>query len=286
MIGSYTLSQPNKISGYTIARNVVKFKYPIRECLTTLRPICEDVVLAYDPFTNDGTDEVVKELAQDLDLTLFENRWNMDNIDKGLELGVQTDRALEQCRNDWRLYLQLDEAFHEDDVEAIKELPVKAMAAKPYPAFGIDFQRVYFYGNLHSIRRDWTAQITRLTYRNTHTYSKGDGMSCVTAEPPAIADLGTVKLQGDWSHHLMSGIWMYHYSRLGDPELISKRVRNMDTFYHQDDVLIPETEIPVYDFVTREWDNYAKDGLPPVVDTPLLKYSGTHPLPFAELYQD
>jgi len=264
------LSQPSNISGYTIARNVVKFKYPIRECLTTLRPICEDVVLAYDPFTDDGTDEVVKELAQDLDLTLFESRWDMGNIDKGLELGVQTDIALEQCRNDWKLYLQLDEAFHEDDVEKIKESAVRAEASECY---GVDFQRVYFYGNLSTIRRDWTAIITRLTFGSTHTYSQGDGMSCLPADPK-------------WSRHMSSGVWMYHYSRLGDSELISKRVRNIDTFYHQDDTLIPENELPSYDFVTREWDNYAKDGLPPEVDTPLLRYSGTHPRPFAELYKD
>ncbi len=264
------MSPVNKISGYTIARNVVKFEYPIRECLTTLRPLCEDVVLAYDPHTDDGTDEVVKTLARDLDLTLFETRWNMDNIDKGLELGVQTDIAMKQCRNDWRLYLQLDEAFHEDDVEAIKELPALAEAQN---AFGVDFQRVYFYGNLHTIRKDWTAQITRLTRDDTHTYSKGDGMSCVP-------------IRQDFERHLLSKVWMFHYSRLGDPELISKRVRNMDTFYHEDDDLVPESELPSYDFTTREWDNYAKSGLPPEVQGVTLKYVGKHPLPFAQLYQD
>ncbi|KKL97874.1 hypothetical protein LCGC14_1830070 [marine sediment metagenome] len=264
------MSQTNKISGYTIARNVVKYKYPIRECLTTLRPICEDVVLAFDPYTDDGTDEVVKKLARDLDLTLFETRWNMDNIDKGLELGVQTDIAMEQCHNNWRLYLQLDEAFHEDDVEAIKKLPSKAEVEC---AFGIDFQRIYFYGNLHTIRKDWTAIITRLTYKDTHTYAQGDGMSCVPADPR-------------WIKHMGSGLWMYHYSRLGDPELISKRVRNMDTFYHEDDALISESELPAYDFTTREWDNYAKSGLPPKVEDVTVPYPGTHPLPFAELYQE
>lgn len=264
------MSPASKISGYTIARNVVKFKYPIRECLTTLRPICEDVVLAYDPYTDDGTDDVVRKLAQDLDLTLFESRWNMDNIDKGLELGVQTDIAMQQCRNDWRLYLQLDEAFHEDDVDAITELPSRAETVQ---AFGIDFQRVYFYGNLHTIRKDWTAIITRLTYKDTHTYSQGDGMSCVPSERR-------------WSRHMPSELWMYHYSRLGDPELISKRVRNMDTFYHQDEDLIPEAELPAYDFTTRQWDNYARAGLPPEVQDVILTYLGTHPLPFAELYQD
>ncbi|MBD3260641.1 MAG: hypothetical protein GF334_03020 [Candidatus Altiarchaeales archaeon] len=264
------MSQANSISGYTIARNVVKFKYPIRECLTTLRPVCEDVVLAYDPYTEDGTYEVVKQLAQDLDLTLYESRWNMDNFNRGLELGVQTDIAMSRCTNQWRLYLQLDEAFHEDDVDQIKELPAQAAAQE---ACGVDFQRIYFYQNLHTIRRDWCAQITRLTYGDTHTYSSGDGMSCIPT-------------RREYAKHLLSPVWMFHYSRIGDPELISQRVRNMDTFYHPEENLLPVEEVPEYDFVCREFDNYAKEDAPKEVEPQLLTYQGTHPLPFAELYQE
>lgn len=264
------MSLQNSISGYTIARNVVKFKYPIRECLSTLRPICDDVVLAYDPYTDDGTDEVAKQLAQDLDLTLFETKWNMDNINKGLELGVQTDIAMGQCKNQWHLYLQLDEAFHEDDVDLIKDLPRQAQEVG---ACGVDFQRIYFYQDLHTIRRDWCAQITRLTYGNTHTYSTGDGMSCVSTSY-------------NFDKHLPTNLWMYHYSRIGEPSLISQRVRNMDTFYHPDSDLIPEEKVPDYDFVCREFDNYAKINGPKEVDDQFVPYLGTHPLPFAELYEE
>jgi len=264
------LSQLRKISGYTIARNVVKFRYPIRECLSTLRPICDDVILAYDPYTEDGTDGVVKSLAEDLDLTLYESRWDMGNINKGLELGIQTDIAMSRCKNPWQLYLQLDEAFHEEDVDIIRDLPNQASSVG---ACGVDFQRVYFYGNLHTIRRDWTVQITRLTYRGTHTYSHGDGMSCVP-------------LDKKYSKHLLSNKWIFHYSRLGDPNIISKRIRNIDTFYHVEGDLIPVEETPAYDFVCREFDNYAKENGPSKVEVQLLSYLGTHPLPFAELYQE
>ncbi len=238
--------QSNNISGYTIARNVVRFKYPIREALSTLRPIFDDVVLAYDPYTDDGTDEVVKSLAKDLDLNLHETCWDMSNFDRGLELGVQTDIAMGQCRNQWRLYLQLDEAFHEDDVDLIKELPHQAELED---AFGVDFHRIYFYRDLHTIRKDWCAQITRLTWGNTHTYSKGDGMSCLPT-------------RFEFDKHLDPDLWMFHYSRIGDPSLISQRIRNMDTFYHEDENLISAEDLLDYDFVCREFDNYAKVGGP------------------------
>ena len=46
--------QSNNISGCVAARNSVKFGYPLRACLASLRPICDEVVLAYDPDTADG----------------------------------------------------------------------------------------------------------------------------------------------------------------------------------------------------------------------------------------
>lgn len=271
MIGSYTLSQTNPISGYTIARNVMKFKYPFVQWAEAMAALdLDEVVIGYDPTTDDGTHELMLETQDRFGFRLFESVWDMDNFDRGLELGVQTDKVMAECKYNWKLYVQLDEAFHEDDAELIKELPDLALDEG---SFGVDFQRIYFFQNLHTIRKDWCAQITRLTLTDTHTYSQGDGMSCVP-------------VSAGFSKHMLSPIWMYHYSRIGDADVISKRVRNMDTFYHADKDLIPESELPDYDFTPRQWDNYAKSGLPPVVDGEFLKYLGTHPLPFAELYQE
>jgi hypothetical protein len=262
--------QSNNISGYVVARNVVKFGYPVFGCLSALRPICEDLVLSYDPYTDDGTFDLVRKLAEDLDLTLYESRWDMDNLTRGLEIGIQTDIAMSRCKNQWRLSLQLDEAFHEDDIDEIKELPLKAAAEG---ACGVDFTRMYFYKDLHTIRKDWCAQITRLTYGETHTYSMGDGMGCVPT-------------YHSFEKHLPTNIWMFHYSRIGDPALISQRIRNLDTFFHEEKSLVTEEELPDYDFVCREFDNFAKEDRPKEVAVNLVPYLGTHPLPFAELYQE
>lgn len=265
------MSQVSNISGYTIARNVVKFKYPFLQWSEAMAALgLDEVVIGYDPTTDDGTHELMLEVQNKFGFRLFESVWNMDNFDRGLELGVQTDKVMAECRNNWRLYVQLDEAFHEDDAHLINELPARA---ETEGAFGVDFQRIYFFQNLHTIRKDWCAQITRLTHGNMHTYSSGDGMSCVPTSP-------------SFERHMLSEVWLYHYSRIGDPDVISKRVRNMDTFYHDESSLIPEADLPDYDFTPRQWDNYAKSGLPPVVDGEFLKYLGTHPLPFAELYEE
>lgn len=262
----------SNISGCVAARNSVKFGYPLRQCLQALRPICDEVVLAYDPTTDDGTHELALELRDELDITLFESPWDMTNMQKGLEIGHQSQVAVDACSpaTEWRLCVQQDEAFHEDDHDKIREL----VRTFPDHINGVDFVRPYFYGNLHTIRRDWSVQITRLTRKDTHTYDGFDGQNCLP-------------ISGVTPYHAVTdNIWLFHYSRIGDPELIAKRVRNVDTFFHAEDNLPQESELPPYDFTTREYDSYAFTENPKITNSELLTYMGTHPLPYAELYQD
>lgn len=262
------LKQSN-ISGCVAARNSVKFGYPLRQCLQSLRPICDEVVLAYDPSTDDGTHELALQLRDELDITLFESPWDMTNMKRGLEIGHQSQVAMAACSpaTEWRICVQQDEAFHEDDHNRLREL----VRTAPNVVNGFDVIRPYFYGNLHTIRRDWSVQITRIIRKGTHTYDGFDGQNCVPIGKPV---------------HAISGLWLYHYSRIGDPTVIAKRVRNVDTFFHAEENLPKESELPPYDFSTREFDSYAFTENPKATNSELLTYHGTHPYPFAELYQD
>lgn len=264
------MSQTSPISGFTIARNVVKFKYPFEQwCQSMANLNLAEVVIGYDPTTDDGTHELMLQAQDKYGFRLFESVWDMDNFQGGTELGIQTDKVMSQLKYGWHLYVQLDEAFHEEDAEQFQHL---VQTAPPH-VIGFDFLRVYFYGNLHTIRKDWSVVITRLTRKGTHTYSKFDGMNCEI-------------IGGTPGDHGASGLWMYHYSRIGEPEVISQRVRNMDSFYHPEQNLLPTEEVPEYDFVCREFDNYAREGSPQKVNAHLLTYQGTHPKSFSELYQE
>jgi hypothetical protein len=267
--------QVNKISGCVAARNSVKFGYPLRQCVESLLPICDEVVLAYDPTTEDGTHELALQLRDELGIVLFESPWNMDNMEKGFEIGHQSQVAVDACSpdTDWRLCVQQDEAFHEDDAAKIKML---CEQASDHNHDGFSFSRPYFYGNLHTIRVDWTVDLIRLTKKGANlTYDGFDGQNCVPTGPCKI-----------FSVPHGSQLWLYHYSRIGDPNLIAKRVRNVDSFFHAEDNLPKESELTPYDFTTREYDSYAFTENPAEKDSALLTYHGTHPLPFAELYQE
>jgi hypothetical protein len=190
-------------------------------------------------------------------------------MDRGFEIGHQSQVAMEACSDatEWRLCLQQDEAFHEEDLPLIRQL---VSLAEP-DITGLDFLRPYFYGNLHTIRKDWSVKITRLTRKGTHTYDGFDGMNCKPIAP---------------GRHVDSMLWLYHYSRIGDPSLIAKRIRNVDSFFHPEENLPTEEELVPYDFTPREYDSYAFTENPQLSDSELLTYHGTHPLPFAELYQE
>ncbi len=165
------------ISGFTTARNVIKLKYPLEECVRSLRLTCDEVVLGYDPYTEDGTHELAVKLAEDLDLILFESKWNMENRTAGTEIGIQADKIKDKCQAPWTLYCQLDEAIHEDDRDALH-----ALVDNPGVTTGFSFVRPYFWKTLHTVRKDWSPEVVRLTYRNTHSFSTLDGHSCTTLQ--------------------------------------------------------------------------------------------------------
>jgi len=265
------------ISGFTVGRNVVKLGYPAIQSIESVRPICDEYVLSYDPWTEDGTDEWARSIAQRLDLRLFESKWEMmesgqmwyDKERDINEIARQTAKAAAQCKQKWHLYVQLDEGFHEDDHAAV----IQAATEAPNDVTGIDFLRMCFYGNLHTIRADWSVYCTRMVRKDTHEYLlPGGGMSSA----PKVG------------RHVQAPMWMWHYVRMGDPMTIARRVRNLDTFYHDPSTLIPEDELPPYDFKPREFDNTStvESRKPKEVEGDMKLYHGTHPLPFAEKYID
>ena len=255
-----------KISAFTIARSVVRLGYPIHQCVDGLANVADEVIIGYDPSTDDGTYDVCQELRQKYDAKLVESPWDMENRNAGTEIGRQTDIAMSACSYDWHLHCQLDEAFHEEDRDALHQL-----AADPGPFLGFEFQRVCFYSALNKIRKDWTIKAVRLTKKGTHTYATLDGHNCVPLVP------NTPK-------KLITNIWMYHYQRFGDPLLISKRIRVLDGLFHPEENLPAENELQPYDFKTRNYESFALDNTTKEIEAEIYTYVGSHPKAFMALY--
>jgi hypothetical protein len=257
-------SPTNKISGFTIARNVVELGYPIRQCVEALANVTDEVILCYDPTIDDGTFEVCQKLREDFDVKLVVSAWNMENRNAGTEIGRQTDIAMSECYFDWQLHCQLDEAFHEQDRNNLHLLIDRATP----DITGFEFQRVCFYGDMSRIRRDWTIKAVRLTRKRTHTYATLDGHNCVPTTPGY--------------RPLIPEIWIYHYQRFGNPLTISKRIQVLDSLFHPADKIPKDHELKPYDFKPKNIDTTVDNPEVREIEPEFLDYTGTHPRAFLD----
>jgi hypothetical protein len=212
------------LSGYTLVRNVVKLNYPLEASILTYYPLCNEVVISYDPTTEDGTEKYIQDLARRYPkIKPIPSPWNMDNHKDGTEITIQSNVALEACTSDWLLYVQADEAIHEGDQEAIRA------AIRNPDINGVLFDRRSFMGTLDREIPEYFARNLLRLIRNGDGCVVVDGMTCgfFQGVNPSI--------------HRQS-YRMYNYSRMGSREEILLRSRCRDTFHHSTNEAIEENQ--------------------------------------------
>lgn len=210
------------LSGCTIVRNGVKLNYPLEASIRTYYDLCDEVVVAYDPTSEDDTEGLVRDIAKRLPrVRPVPSPWNTGNHKDGSEITIQSNVAVDACRGDWILYVQADEAIHEGDHEALKR-----MLARP-DLHGVLFDRHSFMGTLdQEIPEYFAPQLLRL-FRRGEGCVVGDGMTCGL-------------YQGVRPTVPPERLRMYNYSRMGDREEILLRARYRDRFHIDTEAKIDE----------------------------------------------
>jgi hypothetical protein len=255
------------ISVPIILRNIVKFKYPIKRVVNSVYDLADEIILSVDPTSEDGSLEYCKTFfGGRKKITIIESIWDLRNIDRnGAEFSRQTNVAIDACNGDYVFSLQGDEAVFEGDFETIRS-EIEFMGKNGFNSS--EMLRIYFYGSIDVIRSDWSVPINRLFKRGTMR-SSGDAMFC---EP-----VGENKVY-------KSKVCIYHYSRIGDPSVISSRIRFLDGLFHKDENLLDPDDLPQYKFDVFNFDCYNKPeidvGRQKVNGNVLFKYYGSHPAPF------
>jgi len=142
------------------------------------------------------------------------------------------------------------------------------------PVNGFSMERIYFWKDLNTVRTDWQADLVRLFKPGSYSFM-AEGTDKSGMFSAAIIPGTELKLPYK----------IYHYSRVDSPEVISKRVRNLDGFFHTDEALIDFEALPDYDFVTRKFDNFSRAGQPEEVKRQVVKFDETHPPEVKEWYR-
>lgn len=248
------------LSGFTFIRNAVKYDFPIVECIESMLPLVDELVVNVGA-SDDGTEDLITSLKSPK-IRVVRSVWDDSKTDKGLVLSEQTNLALEACRGRWCLYLQADEALHENEHAAIRRAVEEADAAAaqapaqgtvPAQAPAIDGFRLrylHFYGGYTLVQRPWNwypAEI-RIVRRDSGARSFGDAQTFRIGD----RELRTKLLDAH----------VFHYGHARAPERMAEKIRYFHRFWHGD-----HHGIRVEQAYQLDWKN-------------LVWYWGAHPSPY------
>ncbi|MGH7442705.1 MAG: glycosyltransferase family 2 protein [bacterium] len=244
-----------KISGFTIARNAVRFAYPLEASIRSLLPLVDELVVALGD-SDDGTADLVAGI-KDSRILVVPTVWDMSQREAGKVLSQQTNLALERCSGDWGLYLQADEVLHEDDLPALKA----AMRTHLEDGTeGLLLRYRHFYGSFRTIQdhpRKWYTVAVRAIRLGLAVESWGDALGFRMRLPGGrVRDLRTAR----------AAAAVHHYGWVRPPHVMLEKQRNLDRFYHDEEWLSAEYR----EREQRVRDFYADRGN-------LIFFTGSHP---------
>jgi len=238
-----------KVSGFTFVRNAVKFDYPVVEAITSILPLCDEVVVCVGS-SDDDTLALVESIASDK-IKIIHSVWDDSLREGGKVLAVETDKAFDAVAadSDWAFYIQADEVVHE------KYLPIIRQAMEQYAADkrveGLLFNYTHFFGSYDyvGVSRTWYRHEIRVIRNDKSIRSFRDAQGFRKNNKK----LNVKAIDAD----------IYHYGWVKPPKFMQDKVRNFQSLYYDEEWL------DKYAAKAEEFD-YSN------IDV-LARFSGTHP---------
>lgn len=212
------------VVGFTIARNVTKYDYPILEAIQSILPICDTFVVAVGDSSDDTLDRIKS--LQSPKIIILETTWDPSLREGGRVLAEETNKALSAipADTDWCFYIQGDEVIPETD------LPVIERAMRHYQKIdaidGLLFSYRHFYGSYQYIAdsRKWYRREIRLFKAGRGVYSYRDAQ-------------GFRKGQNEKLRVALIPAHVHHYGWVKPPEKQMEKIKNTSAFWLSDDRL-------------------------------------------------
>ena len=199
------------VSGFTIARNVIKYHYPIVESIQSILPLCDEFIINVGD-SEDKTLELMQSIKSDK-IRIVQNKWDMS---MGKEvLSYQTNLALKECKGMWGFYLQSDELIHQNDLDKLRNLMKNNADKENIDA--IRFRWLHFYGSYFRYRIDygWYQKQDRIIRNNGNVLSFGDAFGFERKDKKPI-------------QRINSGCLLYHYGWVHSTEQMTERRKNAE----------------------------------------------------------
>lgn len=209
-----------KVSGFTIARNAVKFDYPVVEAITSILPLCDEFVVNVGK-CEDGTLELIRSIGSEK-IRIIESEWDDSLREGGKLLAIETNKAFDAVSADstWAFYIQADEVLHERYLDVVR----KGMEAHKYNAQveGLLFNYTHFYGSYDYVgnSRRWYRNEVRVIRNDKQIRSYRDAMGFrKNDEKLKVKPLDA---------------WMYHYGWVKPPKAQQEKQKSFHKMWHDD----------------------------------------------------
>jgi len=238
-----------KVSGFTIVRNAIKYDYPIVEAITSILPLCDEVVVAVGN-SEDDTLSLIKSISSEK-IKIIETVWDESLREGGRVLADETNKAFAAIAkySDWCFYIQGDEVIHEKYVPAIKAAMLQYKDDTAVE--GLLFNYTHFIGSYDYVgdSRQWYRKEIRIVRndKNISSYRDAQGF----------------RKNGEKLKVKQINAWVYHYGWVKPPETQQAKQESFNKLWHDDEWM--KKNIPQVD----EFDYSQIDSL--------AHFTGTHP---------
>lgn len=238
------------VSGFTIARNVVRADYPLKEAVYSILPLCDEFVIAVGA-SEDETLEYVRSF-DDPKIRIIETVWDDNLREGGKVLADETNKAKAAVNPnaDWLFYIQADECLHEKYIERIKKTMLENLSNRSVDGLLFDYK--HFYGSYDYIgdSRKWYRKEIRIIRNDKSIYSYRDAQGFRKGNDHKLRVKHT-------------GASIFHYGWVKHPKEQQIKQRQFHRMWHEDSKL-EQMIAPADEF------NYGQ------VDS-LTLFEGTHP---------
>ena len=212
-----------KVSGFTFVRNAIKFDYPIVEAITSILPLCDEMIVAVGN-SDDDTLGLIKGIDSPK-IKIIETVWDDTLREGGKVLAVETNKALAAVSKDadWCFYIQGDEVVHEQYLPNIRQAMQDNLDNQEVD--GLLFKYLHFYGSYHYVAdaQRWYRQEIRIIRNKSIITSYRDAQGFRTVDDK--------KLNVRWIE-----AYIYHYGWVKSPELQKEKLKSSINFWANEEV--------------------------------------------------
>lgn len=194
------------VSGFTIARNAVRYDYPIVESIRSILPIVDEMIVAVGD-SCDGTRALIESIGSSK-VRIIDTCWDESLRRGGTVLAQQTNLALDACRGDWAFYLQADEVVHENDLDRIEQGMLQNVHRRSIE--GLSFR-------YHHFRADYTIRDPLPYRRQVRVVRRGVGVR-------SVGDACGFAISDRKLHVAPSKAWVYHYGYVKPPKHMAAKM--------------------------------------------------------------